>query len=49
MLRENDTVCLDGLRLEDVSERLYLPVHKVSASDGADFIDDLEAIVSELK
>lgn len=49
MLRENDTVFLDGLRIEDVSERLSMPVYKVSASDGADFIDDLEAIVSELK
>lgn len=49
MLRENDTVFLDGLRIADVSERLSLPVYKVPASDGADFIDELDAIVSELR
>ena len=49
MLRENDTVFLDGLRIEEVSERLAMPVYKISASDGADFIDELEAIVSELE
>ncbi|MBR5949185.1 MAG: DUF512 domain-containing protein [Clostridia bacterium] len=49
MLRENDTVFLDGLRIADVSEKLSMPVYKISASDGADFIDELEAIVSELE
>lgn len=49
MLRENDTVFLDGLRIAEVSERLAMPVYKISASDGADFIDELEAIVSELE
>lgn len=49
MLRENDTVFLDGLRTSDLAERLNMPVYKISASDGADFIEELEAIVSELE
>gem|GEM_PF-1881251 len=48
MLRENDTVFLDGLRLADVSESLGVPVYKVSAGDGADFIDELNEILAEL-
>ena len=47
MLRENDTVFLDGLRIEDVSEGLGMPVYKVSAGDGADFIDELAEIIDE--
>ncbi|MBR3298061.1 MAG: DUF512 domain-containing protein [Clostridia bacterium] len=49
MLRENDTVFLDGLRIAEVSERLSMPVYKISASDGADFIDELDAIAKELE
>ncbi len=48
MLRENDTVFLDGLRIEDVSKKLNMPVYKIAASDGADFIDELEAIINGL-
>lgn len=47
MLRENDTVFLDGLRIPEVSDALGLPIHKVSAGDGADFIDELSAILEE--
>ena len=46
MLRENDTVFLDGLRLDGLSERLRMPVHKVSASDGADFLDELSELAA---
>ena len=46
MLRENDTVFLDGLRIADVSEALNMPVYKVSAGDGADFIDELNEILA---
>ena len=48
MLRENDTVFLDGLRIAEVSERLAMPVYKIAASDGADFIEELEAITEGL-
>lgn len=44
MLRENDTVFLDGQTMEDVSRSLGIPVFKVSAGDGADFIDELSEI-----
>ena len=46
MLRENDTVFLDGLRIDEVSERLGLPVYMVSAGDGADFIEELSEITA---
>lgn len=49
MLRENDTVFLDGLRIADVSEILSMPVYKVSAGDGADFIDELNEILASLR
>lgn len=49
MLRENDTVFLDGLRIADVSESLSMPVYKVSAGDGADFIDELNEILASLR
>ncbi|MBQ5487808.1 MAG: DUF512 domain-containing protein [Clostridia bacterium] len=47
MLRENDTVFLDGQTMGDVSEALGIPVYKVSAGDGADFIDELSEISSQ--
>lgn len=44
MLRENDTVFLDGLSTLDVSRELGVPVYRVSASFGADFIYELTEI-----
>ncbi|MBQ7061534.1 MAG: DUF512 domain-containing protein [Clostridia bacterium] len=44
MLRENDTVFLDGLSTLDVSRELGVPVYRVSASFGADFIYELTGI-----
>ncbi|MBR4636385.1 MAG: DUF512 domain-containing protein [Clostridia bacterium] len=49
MLRENDTVFLDGQTMGDVSEALGIPVYKVSAGDGADFLDELAEIASQLQ
>lgn len=49
MLRENDTVFLDGMRLGELEEKLGLPVRRVSADDGYDFINDLTELLEELK
>lgn len=49
MLRENDVVFLDGMTTEALSNEINLPVFKLSADDGFDFIDDLINIIINLK
>ncbi len=49
MLRENDIVFLDGMTTEALSNEINLPVFKLSADDGFDFIDDLTNIITNLK
>lgn len=49
MLRENDIVFLDGMTTETLSNEINLPVFKLSADDGFDFIDDLVNIINILK
>lgn len=49
MLRENDSVFLDGITMETLSAEINLPVFKISADDGYDFIDDLMNIINVLK
>lgn len=49
MLRENDIVFLDGMTTEALSNELNLPVFKLAADDGFDFIDDLINIIINLK
>lgn len=48
MLRENDVVFLDGMTMDQLSEELKLPVYKVSADDGYDFIYDIADIVERI-
>ena len=49
MLREHDTVFLDGMRMEELEEKLNLPVRSMAADDGYDFINDLSELLEELK
>lgn len=49
MLREHDTVFLDGMRAEELGEKLGLPVRSMAADDGYDFINDLIELLEELK
>ncbi|MCI7778324.1 MAG: DUF512 domain-containing protein, partial [Clostridiales bacterium] len=49
MLREHDTVFLDGMRMEELEEKLNLPVRSMAADDGYDFINDLTELLEELK
>lgn len=49
MLRENDTVFLDGMTIGELSEALSMPVYKISADDGYDFVDDIVGIIDTLK
>ena len=49
MLREHDTVFLDGMRMEELEEKLNLPVRSMAADDGYDFINDLTEFLEELK
>ncbi len=47
MLRENDIVFLDGMTTDELSKELGMPVYKVSADDGYDFIDDIQNLIGD--
>lgn len=49
MLRENDVVFLDGMNTSDLSSKLGVPVFKVTADDGYDFIGDITEIIESMK
>lgn len=49
MLRENDVVFLDGMNISDLSSKLGVPVFKVTADDGYDFIGDITEIIESMK
>ncbi len=49
MLRENDVVFLDGMSLSELSSSLHVPIFKISADDGYDFIDSIKEIIMNLK
>lgn len=49
MLRENDVVFLDGMSLSELSLSLHVPIFKISADDGYDFIDSIKEIIMNLK
>lgn len=49
MLRENDVVFLDGMTMGQLSKELKLPVFKVSADDGYDFIYDIAEVAERNK
>ena len=49
MLCENDVVFLDGMNTSDLSSKLGVPVFKVTADDGYDFIGDITEIIESMK
>ena len=49
MMRENDSVFLDGMDMNTLSDVLGIPVFKVSADDGYDFIDDISEIIKQMQ
>ena len=49
MLRENDVVFLDGMNISDLSSKLGVPVFKVTADDGYDFIGNITEIIESMK
>lgn len=49
MLRENDVVFLDGMSLSELSATLHVPIFKISADDGYDFIDSIKEIIENLR
>ena len=49
MLRENDVVFLDGMNISDLSSKLGVPVFKITADDGYDFIGDITEIIESMK
>lgn len=48
MLRENDVVFLDGMSLSELSSILHVPIFKISADDGYEFIDSIKEIIMNL-
>ena len=49
MMRENDSVFLDGMDMNELSDALGIPVFKVSADDGYDFMDDIAEITEKIR
>lgn len=49
MLRENDVVFLDGMTTDELSKELGVPVYKVSADDGYDFIDNIQSLIGDMQ